>query len=461
MTSRFDNAGPLGFRRLTLAAGAAVLLAIAPGPAARAAPPHPGGVDPVTDDDYRDGGTPDAAKVELGRLLFFDKELSGNRNISCATCHHPFTATGDGLSLPVGEGGMGLSVTRNTGERQDAIVERVPRNAPAMFNLGASQFTVMFDDGRVAGVPGGFLSPAGFDLPDGLDSALAVQAMFPVTSAAEMAGQSPENPIAQAGAAGDLPEVWALVADRLRALPDYVALFDDVYGIGPDEITFVHAANAIAAFEAAAFRSDDSPFDRYLRGDQAAMSKAAIRGMRLFYGDAGCSGCHAGPFQTDHDFHAIAMPQIGPGKGDGPSGQEDFGRARVTGLAQDRFRFRTRSLRNVALTAPYGHAGAYATLEAVVRHHLDPVAALYRYAYDAGQAVLPSRDDLDATDFAVMDDPALVEAIAAANELAPWPADEDDLADLLAFLRALTDPDALDLRQEVPPSVPSGLPVFD
>ena len=88
--------------------------------------------------------------------------------------------------------------------------------------------------------------------------------------------------------------------------------------------------------------------------------------MRLFYGKADCASCHSGAFQTDHDFHAIAMPQLGPGKGDGFRGREDFGRERVTGDPTDRFRFRTPTLRNVALTGPWGHTGAYATLEAVV-----------------------------------------------------------------------------------------------
>jgi cytochrome c peroxidase len=446
----------LTIRSITFVVSVAALASTSP---AVANPPVFIDVNPVVDADYRDGGAPDAAKVELGRVLFFDKELSGNRNTSCATCHHPFAATSDGLSLPVGEGAMGLSVTRDTGEGQDEVVERVPRNSPALFNLGAIEFSTMFHDGRVAGSPGGFLSPAGPDLPNGLDSALAVQAMFPVTSATEMAGQLRENKIAKAAAANDLPKIWALLADRLRAIPEYVALFNAAYGIDAEDITYVHAANAIAAFEEAAWRDDNSPFDQYLRGDEDAMSEAAIRGMDLFYGDAGCSGCHGGPFQTDQNFHAIAMPQIGPGKGDGPSGHEDFGRERVAGIPQDRFRFRTPSLRNVALTAPYGHAGAYASLEAAVRHHLDPVAALNEY--DGSEAVLPSRGDLDAIDFAVMDDPALVADIAAANELAPWPATDNEVADILAFLHALTDPDALDLRDDVPPSVPSGLPVFD
>jgi len=87
--------------------------------------------------------------VELGKNLMFDKLLSGNLNISCASCHHSLTDTGDGLSPPVGEGGRGLGVTRDTGSGDDAIDERVPRNAPSVFNLGAHEFTVLFHDGRV------------------------------------------------------------------------------------------------------------------------------------------------------------------------------------------------------------------------------------------------------------------------------------------------------------------------
>ena len=187
--------------------------------------------EPVTDTDYFDNGAPDTAKVQLGAQLFFDKILSGNLNISCATCHHSFTATGDGLSLPIGEGGRGLGVTRDTGVGPDAVHERVPRNAPALFNLGAREFTSLFHDGRVqpnAKFPNGIESPAGFDLPEGLDSPLAAQAMFPVTSATEMAGQAGENPVADAAAAGDLAGpngVWAQLAERLQGVDGYVAQF--------------------------------------------------------------------------------------------------------------------------------------------------------------------------------------------------------------------------------------------
>lgn len=415
----------------------------------------------VTDSDFYDDGRPPEAKVELGRLLFFDPILSGNQNIACATCHHSLTGTGDGLALPVGEGGVGLGVTRDTGAGPDAVHERVPRNSPPVFNLGAREFSILFADGRVAvddAQPSGFSSPAGTDLPFGLDNVLAVQAMFPVTSATEMAGQLGENIQADLGAASDLPALWLFLADKLRGIPEYVDLFiaaypDEVFG--PTDITYVQAANAIAAFEAKALRFTNSPFDRYLKGELNAMSRSAKRGKRLFYGRLACGTCHSNQFQTDQQFHAIGMPQIGPGKGDGFDGREDFGRARVTAKPEDRFKFRTPTLRNVRQTGPWGHSGAYDTLEAVVRHHFNPADALENY--DQSQAVLPSRADLDALDFIVMDDPTRVDEIAAASEITRIRIRRSDMRYLMDFLDSLTDPAALDMRADVPRRLPSGL----
>ncbi|MCA1791791.1 MAG: cytochrome-c peroxidase [Thioalkalivibrio sp.] len=426
---------------------------------------------PVTDADFYDNGRPPAAKVELGRMLMFDKILSGNRNISCAACHHSLAATGDGLSLPIGEGGRGLGITRDTGPGADAVHERVPRNAPPVFNLGAREMEVLFHDGRVqvdASQPSGFRTPAGATLPAGLDNALAAQAMFPVTSMTEMAGQPGENSIADAAAVGNLAGlggVWEQLALRLQAIPGYVdmfiAAFDDIDA--GNDITYVHAANAIAAFESVAWRADNSPFDRFLRGDRGAMSSNAIQGMRLFYTGAGngtsCGSCHSGRFQTDNRFHAIAMPQIGAGKGHGYDGHSDFGRAAVSGVITDHYRFRTPTLRNVAVTAPYGHSGAFNDLRAVVEHHLDPVYSISHY--DSSQVVMPSRPDLDAVDFVIMDDPARVAEIASANELAPMGYSATEVDRIMDFLHALTDPASLDLRNDVPKSVPSGLPLAE
>ncbi|MGK0186271.1 MAG: cytochrome c peroxidase [Verrucomicrobiales bacterium] len=333
---------------------------------------------PVVESDFR---AIDPARNELGKLLFWDKILSGNRNISCVTCHHTMAGTGDGLSLPIGEGGVGLGIMRLA---DATISERVPRNAPQIWNLGAAEFTTMFHDGRVEvdlSEPSGFASPAGASLPSGLPNVLAAQAMFPVTSGTEMAGGDGENEIGTLAAAGDLPGIWEALAGRLREIPEYVdlfiAAFDDITSAA--DITYVHAAIAIAEHESTLGRADNSPFDAYLRGETDALTGQQRRGMQLFYGKAKCADCHSGKFQTDHDFHAIAMCQIGPGKGDGDTLHADHGRARVTSDASDLYKFRTPSLRNVAGNGPWGHSGAYDELEAVVRHHLDPAARFADY----------------------------------------------------------------------------------
>lgn len=462
--------------------------------------------EPVGDADYYDGGRPGHARVELGRLLFFDKILSGNRNISCATCHHPSLGSGDGMALPLGEGPVGLGPERrSSGYSASAVHGRVPRNSPALFNLGAAEFEVLFHDGRVEADPegfytGGFITPAKWKLPQGLANVLAAQAMFPVTSPAEMAGNPGENEVADAifenNAAG-IGGAWQRLAERLRTIPDYVEHFRAAFPgqvADADDISFVLVANAIASFEASEFRADDSPFDALLDGDGAALSDSAKRGVDLFYGKAGCSACHSGKFQTDHAFHAIAMPQIGPGKGDGADGSfwratglnmalEDYGRGRVTFRVEDRYKFRTPSLRNVALTAPYGHAGAYATLEEVVRHHLNPVASLHAYRVPPSE-LLPALDNVleitaqgarfdqswlsDArregfrqSDTWVQHNDTLRGYIAAANELEPVVLGVAEIADLVAFLESLTDPRAAALDYLVPETVPSGLPVLD
>ncbi len=422
---------------------------------------------PVKDKDFYDNGRPDPMKVELGRFLFYDKILSGNKNISCGTCHHSLSNTGDGLSLSVGEGANGLGVTRNTGLGENAVVERVPRNAPPLFNLGAKSFTTMFHDGRVTvdpEQPSGFISPAGDDLPLTLDNVLAAQAMFPVTSGTEMAGQRGENSVADAAADGNLAGpggVWEQLAERLMDIEEYADMFVEVFALGSkSEITFAHVANAIAAFEAVTWRADNSAFDKFLRGDFKALSLRQLIGMKLFYGKARCSHCHSGTFQSDGKFHSIAMPQIGPGKGDGVNFHEDFGRERVTQDIEDRYRFRTPPLRNVALTGPWGHDGAYNTLRGVLEHHINPVKSLMMYNCRQ-EPVLPSRKDLDAIDCLTHENLNVLEQIASSNELRPNQLGQRHIDYLLEFLNALTDSGSLDLRADVPKRVPSGLPIVE
>ena len=399
----------------------------------------------------------DAAQVELGRLLFYDPILSGSKTVSCATCHHPKFATGDGVSLGLGDGAKGLGPDR-VADPENLPEQRIPRNAPPLFNLGATEFTVFFHDGRLeedATRPSGIRTPLGSEMEMGFASALSAQSMFPVLSADEMAGHYSENEISQAVRQGLITGsggAWDLLSQRIEAIPEYRARFDDIIGDAP--IHFTHISDALAAFLDFEWRGVASPFDLYLRKG-TEMAPAAMRGMDLFYGKAQCADCHTGRFQTDHDFHAIAMPQIGPGKAARfESHAQDTGRMRVTGDPADAYAFRTPPLRNVAHTDPYGHSGAYATLEDVVRHHLDPVTSLRNY--DINQAIMPG---FDADDMRVLTDAAEIEAIAAANDLAPLSLTDAEVNDILAFLKALTDPQSLRGAFGVPETVPSGLPV--
>ncbi|HET6579567.1 MAG TPA: cytochrome c peroxidase [Gemmatimonadales bacterium] len=396
----------------------------------------------------------DPALVTLGRALMFDKELSGNRDVSCATCHDPAFHSSDGLSLSIGSGGVGAGATRELGTAR----EFVSRNAQDLFNRGYPEFTSMFWDGRVARrASSGFDTPAGVALPDGLSGPLAAQAMFPVFTRLEMRGQPGDHdrfgaPNELAALADDPAQVWAALMDRLLAIDGYVALFQAAYpGRPPDQLGFQDAANAIAAFEATGFTSSGSPFDDYLRGADDALSPAAKRGAVLFFGDAGCAQCHRGPHLSDQRFHNIGVPQLGPGFA--PEEPQDFGRGGVTGAAGERYLFRTPPLRNVALTGPWMHDGAYTTLAAAVRHYRNAHDALG--TYDASGL----RPELRGT---YLDDPATLDAMLRTLDpavTAPLTLSDPQVEDLVAFLDALTDPAAADLDALVPTSVPSGLPV--
>ncbi len=399
------------------------------------------------------------ALVALGRALFFDKELSGNRNISCATCHHPVAGTGDALPVSFGEGGVGLGANR---EQADAHL--IPRNAPHVFNGGVTGVNSMFWDSRVTHDPvTGVLTTPELGLNTAapvlaealpLTSALAAQAMFPVTSREEMRGQS--DPLAPDPLrdAVDNPSIWAALMDRIGAIPEYRTLFAAAYPSVPDfdDFNFGHAARAIAAFERDAWTALDTPLDNYLGGDMSAMSNAAKRGALLFFGRASCGKCHDGPLLSDYEHHAVCVPQVGPGK---VEANEDRGLALETGLVEDDYKFRTPALRNVALTGPWMHDGCFTTLEAAVRHHLDPLSSLT--SFDVSQLPAPFNTMVDT-------DPARNAARVAALD-PDHPMDvglsDGEFDDLMAFLHALTDPASTNLLGVIPDSVPSGLPVKD
>ena len=397
----------------------------------------------------------DSVNAELGQLLFYDPVLSGNKNISCATCHHPKLGTSDGVSLGIGEGGVELGEMRKY-DPDNIPEQRIPRNSPGMWNLGALEFTTFFHDGRLEtdpSRPNGIRTPLGAHMRPGFKSALAAQAMFPVLSPDEMAGHYSENEISEAVHQGLLTQdggAWDLIAARVSAIPEYKRRFDE---IAPEEkITFTSIANVIADFIAFEWRADNSLFDRAMQGENI-LPEQAQSGMRLFYGKAGCSDCHSGWFQTDHDFHSIAMPQIGPGKSARfESHVRDDGRLRVTGDESDAFAFRTPSLRNVTLTAPYGHNGAYTQLDDMIRHHLNSVTALHNYSIEKARLpVFPGAKD----QVALMDSNH-INAIAASNDLAPISLSDEEVQSILSFLETLKDPAE---RMGVPKEVPSGLPV--
>lgn len=319
----------------------------------------------------------------LGRDLFFDKELSGPRDTLCATCHQMTLAGADGRSLSIDVGGSGVGPDRDHPEHV-----RIPRNAPPVFNLHAMD--VMFWDGRVvAHGDGTFTTPAGSQLP-AADQAVftsgiaGVQAMFPVTSPEEMRGigDEPDNELGALDA-DDFTGIWAGLMDRLLAIEGYQDAFAAAYpGVPTEDLTFAHAANAIGAFEVTVFQSTGSPWERFLAGDSTALTSQQIVGAEIFF-EVGCADCHTGPGLTDLDFHNSMLPQFGPGKGDGLLEDNDWGRARETGQLDDGFAFRTPPLTNIALTAPYGHTGQYATLEAHIEHYVDPLDSLLTYDIEA------------------------------------------------------------------------------
>ncbi len=416
---------------------------------------------PLTDADFR---PIDAALADQGHLLFFDPLLSGNRDISCASCHHPSLGSSDGLSLGLGTGAAGLGAERAPLGPHPANV-RVPRNAPGLWNLGARAVHRLFHDGRLEHAPervDARLSPQGPLEYMQLESILAAQVLFPLIAVTEMAGRPGENPVADAVAEerihGD-DGAWALIAARVDDIPAYRAGFAAARGaeapLRIDEI-----ANAIAAFIEAEFRADQTPFDAYLR-EEAAMSAEAGEGMRLFYGRAGCAGCHSGPLLSDQQFHAMGQPPLGPGAHrEGPGYTPDLGRGGVTLEARDNFAFRTPMLRNVMQTGPWGHSGAFSDIRAFLRHHLDPVAGLDEYAPQARLPVLAG----GAEDYAPLGDAALMAQIraAAARSMETRPRvtlQQDEIDLLVAFLETLTDETALAGRRGVPDTVPSGLPV--
>lgn len=402
---------------------------------------------------------PESELTRLGRDLFFDPILSGDQNISCGTCHHPAFAMTDARVLPIGAGGQGLgeqrafralvNVSADTGRGHTGTVLNpfidtfIPRNSPTIIN--SALLDKQFWDGRVEQAPAAAAVSTLEDAINDLDLAdpLMAQVLFPITSQHEMAGVtfSSYPPMV----------IRAALLERLRTNDEYARRFAAVFN--EPTISLRQLAQAIAAFERQLIFTE-SPWDDYLAGDANALNEDQKRGALLFFGalksDVQCVSCHSGDLFTDQRFHNLLAPQIGPGKSNGIDGKDDFGRANVSFDYRDQYRFRTPGLRNVELTAPYFHSGAYGSLADVLWHHADPWRA--NIVYDPSEH-LPAafQDQVLPYDFARQ-----AHSVPASMR-AGLPLTEEDVVDMVDFLRSLTDPAARDLAHIAPAAVPSGL----
>jgi cytochrome c peroxidase len=359
------------------------------------------------------------ATEHLGRLLFWDPILSGNRDTACATCHHPDFAYADGRDLSRGTGASGLGPKR--ADISKGQVPVVKRNSPTILNVAFNGFDDDEDGDRRGRRRFGGSSPSVIQAraPMFWDSrirSLETQALEPIKALEEMRGHA--YPEAQA--------VETVVA-RIGKIPEYVALFQEAFGPGT-AVEAPRIADAIAAFERSLVAMN-SPFDRFRAGDFDALTAQQRRGLETF-DEVGCERCHDGVMFSDFDHHAEGVrehPLLA---------QADAGAGR--------FRFRTPSLRNVALTAPYMHNGTLPTLRDVLRF------------YDNGRSENPNVSD--AQDRGRdrdrgRDDNGLARVSGQFRRVDNM--SEGEMEDIIAFLNALTDSS---FDRTIPARVPSGLP---
>jgi len=338
------------------------------------------------------------AKVELGRLLFWDPVLSGELDVSCATCHHPDLGYADARRLPIGVGGIGLGLARRDAINDD--IGLVQRNSPTIVNTAFNGIT---EQGNV--------NPNQAPMFwDNRATSLETQALLPLHSFEEMRGH----------AFGEAETLEVIIA-RLVAIADYQNRFQQVFG-GNNPITDENIGRAIAAFERSIV-ANNSPFDRYARGDENALTPQQIQGLNRF--DAvGCDDCHSGPMFSDYDLHVLGVPES-------PLLNS------IDAGANNDFEFRTPSLRNLNTTGPYFHNGVAGNLTAVLNFY----RTIQRNGgngpgnLDRNPNVAPNQIDQDARNLNL---------------------NNNDVQAIIAFLQSLNDEN---FDRQIPVQVPSGLPV--
>jgi cytochrome c peroxidase len=339
-----------------------------------------------------------AEKIALGKLLFWDPILSGNRDVACATCHHPSNAYAEGRDLSIGVNGVGYG--RNRRFQTPNSIPFVKRNSPTMVNVG-------FNGINQAGEYNPANAPMFWDIRV---RSLETQALEPIKSFEEMRGDA-------------YPEDKALetVVARLNAIPEYRALFRKAFR-GESAVNATNLGKAIASF-GRSLVSNNSPFDRYMRGDRSAMTAAQLEGMERFE-DVGCIECHNGPMFSDYKVHVLGVPD------NGTLPQTDRGMAdmpvafRTASFEGTPYAFRTATLRNLRDTPPYMHNGRFSTLGGVLDFYNR----------------LPANPNVRRRDMA-----PLAQRLGGVNEAAYA---------IIAFLGALND-DSFD--KTTPSRVPSGL----
>ena len=405
---------------------------------------------------------------QLGKDLFFSKALGGGFDAACVSCHHPALGGADNLSLSVGVGAINPDLLGLGREHTDGL-PLVPRNAPTVFNLGLWD-TSLFWDSRVEslaktagtnGADAGIRTPdtlLGTADPDAGPNLATALAHFPVTSDVEMRTDAFEpgagNEAVRDHLAARLGN-YGVGAGELATntwLPAFRAAFNSTAS-AENLITFDNIALALGEYQRSMVFVD-TPWNRYLNGDTTAMTDTEKAGALLFFDTGGrnganCVDCHSGALFSDGTHETIGFPQIGPGKGDGTTANDDFGRERETGLVADRYRYRVPSLLNVDMTAPYGHSGAYATLDEVLDHYDNPDRTVNRFFNRGGWCDLdqfegtancgnlyPDAEDNSALALAKLDS----DQNSGASRFGNFNLSNTEKDQLVAFLQALTDP---------------------
>jgi len=318
---------------------------------------------------------PKKAGYEFGKFLFNSKLLSGDRDVSCATCHLTEKGLADGLPLAVGVGGEGESLSRLY-EGKGTLVQR---NAFSLFGRGHLVNTNFFWDGKVDSADDGrIFSPLGNQISKKFSSALAVAAVLPLTERDEFLGKSnffSANELIKAAGDKYYGERYTALGRPLqeRLKNEAKAELSNTSAwrvIDSPDFELADIGNGLASFIKTEFACRKSAWEAFLAGNKNALNAKQKEGAILFYGKARCATCHSGAAFTDFRFHSIGVPQgeFGPS-----TRRRDLGRAQVTNKREDMYRFRTPPLLAVGETSPYGHNGIFKSLEEVVLHHVNPM----------------------------------------------------------------------------------------